>query len=82
MDGLYLRPAYRGGGLGRRLFQRVAQAAVELGAVKVKWQTPAWNVDASRFYERLGATSQEKIRFTLSPSGCKEILGEPPPTEA
>lgn len=66
LDCLYLRPAYRGRGLGSDLMGEVAAAAEELGALNVQWQTPAWNQGAARFYERLGATSAPKLRFTLS----------------
>jgi len=76
LDCLYLRTAYRGGGLGRRLIAEVALLAVELGAVNLQWQTPAWNEEAARFYYRLGATSAEKLRFTLSPEKCAALLDE------
>jgi hypothetical protein len=38
------------------------------GDDEIQWQTPTWNTDARRFYERLGARPAEKIRYTL-PAG-------------
>lgn len=74
LDCLYVDEAHRGGGLGRQLVDAViahAHAhAHESGAGELRWQTPAWNSDAIRFYERLGAHRQTKERFTLPLSRC------------
>ena len=66
LDCLYLRPAYRGRGIGQRLMAEAAKTAHELGAISLQWQTPVWNEGAARFYRRLGASAAEKLRFTLS----------------
>ncbi len=79
LDCLFLRPAYRGQGLGQALFARVVSAATELGAVNLQWQTPTWNEGAIRFYRRLGATSSEKLRFTMSPERCAALAAEADP---
>jgi len=65
LDCLYLRPGARGAGVGRRILDRVRVLARELGASEVQWQTPGWNDDAVRFYEREGAVGRDKKRFTL-----------------
>lgn len=62
LDCLYLDDRHRGRGLGRQLIDAVAAAA---GDDEIQWQTPVWNTDAQRFYERLGARPAEKIRYTL-----------------
>ncbi|MCH9650601.1 MAG: GNAT family N-acetyltransferase [Deltaproteobacteria bacterium] len=82
LDCLYLREAYRGQGLGLALVERVAQAALEMGAVNLQWQTPEWNDGAERFYRRLGAVPQRKLRFTLSLHGCAQLLGSKPNIQA
>ena len=74
LDCLFLRAAYRGQGWGRRLVEAVAELAIETGAVDVQWQTPAWNAGAARFYKRLGAHAQEKLRFTLDREACVRLL--------
>ena len=40
--------------------------ATAQGLAQVQWQTPAWNRDAVRFYERLGAVGTDKMRFSLA----------------
>lgn len=76
LDCLFLRPAYRGRGLGRRLMREAAAVALRLGARELQWQTPAWNEGAARFYRRLGATSAPKLRFTLGPEPCADLSRE------
>lgn len=65
MDCLYLREGRRGDGIGRQLFERVASDAAVAEAKELQWQTPDWNEGATRFYRRLGASSQTKRRFTI-----------------
>ncbi len=74
MDCLFLRPAYRGRGWGRRIMARVAQLALDQKAINLQWQTPEWNEGAIRFYDRLGGVSQRKQRFTMSPEACGELV--------
>jgi ribosomal protein S18 acetylase RimI-like enzyme len=65
LDCLFVRETHRGNGIGQALLARVTEAAAELGAREIQWQTPDWNADAIRFYERAGAIGRQKVRFTL-----------------
>lgn len=65
MDCLYVEQVFRGRGIGRRLMAAVLAAAREGEFAEVQWQTPGWNGDAIRFYERWGARSANKVRFSL-----------------
>jgi GNAT superfamily N-acetyltransferase len=65
LDCLFLTPGHRGLGLGPRLVDAVLSEARRLGLTEVQWQTPVWNEGAARFYDRLGARSQEKLRYSL-----------------
>ncbi|GEB59902.1 GNAT family N-acetyltransferase [Streptomyces gardneri] len=65
MDCLYLTSTARGHGLGPLLLDAVRAEARALGLTEIQWQTPAWNEGAIRFYDRLGATSKEKRRYSL-----------------
>lgn len=65
MDCLFVSAAARNRGLGAQLAQAVIAFAAAEGLAEVQWQTPAWNHDAVRFYERLGAVGIDKIRFSL-----------------
>ena len=65
MDTLFVEEAARRRRIGQQLFNAVVQLAANAGCQQVQWQTPEWNVQAIRFYERAGATSTSKQRFTL-----------------
>ncbi|MFO0831311.1 MAG: GNAT family N-acetyltransferase [Phycisphaerales bacterium] len=55
LEDLFVRPAARGKGLGRALFVRVAQIAVEHGCQRMDWAVLDWNTPAIEFYRGLGA---------------------------
>ena len=55
MDDLYVRPQYRGQGLGTRLIERVITLGKAAECYKLRWQVSAWNKPAIEFYRRLGA---------------------------
>lgn len=65
LDCLFVEEAARGGGLGKRLLDRVPAEASAAGCRRLEWQTPQWNENAIRFYEREGAASELKARFKL-----------------
>ncbi|MDZ4811161.1 MAG: GNAT family N-acetyltransferase [Pseudomonadota bacterium] len=66
MDCLFVREAFRGGGVGSALLAQVLRYAGEQGFAQVQWQTPMWNEDAQRFYCREGASALPKVRFVLA----------------
>jgi GNAT superfamily N-acetyltransferase len=55
LEDLFVLPAHRGQGLGRRLLAHLAGTAIERGYGRVEWAVLDWNVDAIRFYDSLGA---------------------------
>jgi GNAT superfamily N-acetyltransferase len=65
MDCLFVRAHHRGSGVGAALLQAVVDFAERQQLREVQWQTPAWNTDAVRFYQRFGALEKPKIRFSL-----------------
>jgi GNAT superfamily N-acetyltransferase len=66
MDCLFVSPDRRNGGVGAALLNAVLQFARTRGIREVQWQTPDWNTNACRFYERQGAIGYPKVRFCLS----------------
>lgn len=55
LEDLYVKPAHRGGGLGRALLEHLGALAVERGYGRFEWSVLDWNESAIRFYERMGA---------------------------
>jgi len=55
LEDLFVFPAFRGRGIGRRLLEHLAQIAVSRGYGRLEWAVLDWNADAIRFYESLGA---------------------------
>lgn len=57
LEDLYVRPKYRGRGIGRALIAAVARIAVDRKAGRLEWAVLDWNAPAIAFYESLGARS-------------------------
>lgn len=55
LEDLFVKPEYRGQGLGRALFQALAKLAVQRGCARMDWAVLDWNEPAIGFYRRLGA---------------------------
>jgi GNAT superfamily N-acetyltransferase len=58
LEDLFVRPEHRGRGIGKALLTTLASLAVARGCGRLEWSVLDWNVDAIRFYERLGARPQ------------------------
>jgi GNAT superfamily N-acetyltransferase len=63
LEDLYVRPAFRGGGLGKALLEHLAQLAAGRGCGRFEWSVLDWNVDAIGFYEKFGATVMPEWRI-------------------
>ena len=57
LEDLFVVPARRGLGLGKRLLAALAALAVERGCGRLEWSVLKWNAPAIGFYERLGAVA-------------------------
>ena len=55
LEDLYVQPAARGTGLGRRLLAALATECAERGLRRLEWAVLDWNEPALRFYHALGA---------------------------
>lgn len=63
LEDLYVEPAHRRSGLGKRLLTRLAEIAVERGYGRFDWSVLDWNEDAIRFYQSMGATVMPEWRI-------------------
>jgi GNAT superfamily N-acetyltransferase len=55
LEDLYVRPAFRKRGIGKALFNHLAQRAVDENLSRLVWQVLDWNQPAIEFYESIGA---------------------------
>jgi GNAT superfamily N-acetyltransferase len=55
IDDLYVKPEFRGTGIGKLLMNRIIELATESKCHKLRWQVSFWNKPAIAFYEKLGA---------------------------
>lgn len=60
LEDLFVRPAFRGKGLGKALLQHLAKRAVAEGCARVEWWVLDWNEPSIKFYESLGAIPMEE----------------------
>lgn len=59
LEDLYVRPAFRGAGLGTEFLRRLAELARDRGCGRLEWSVLKWNEPAIRFYESLGASPMD-----------------------
>jgi len=55
LEDLFVRPEFRGQGIGKALLAHVAKQAAAAGAAHVEWMVIDWNAPSIQFYESLGA---------------------------
>ncbi len=76
LEDLVVGAAARSRGVGEALVAAIAREGVTRGAVRVDWVVLDWNVDAMRFYRRLGAApTKDWIRYCLEEEAMKKLAG-------
>jgi GNAT superfamily N-acetyltransferase len=55
LEDLFIRPEWRGHGIGRELLAHLARVAVERNCGRFEWSVLDWNEPAIGFYKKLGA---------------------------
>ena len=55
LEDLFVKPEFRGKGIGKALLVRLAQIAVERDCGRLEWAVLDWNSSAIDFYRKLGA---------------------------
>jgi GNAT superfamily N-acetyltransferase len=64
LEDVFVKPEFRGRGLGRAVLIHLARLAVARGCGRFEWSVLDWNTDAQRFYESLGAQMLPDWRIT------------------
>jgi len=74
LEDLFVRPAFRGRKIGKRLLAHLAKLAVQRDCPRVEWAVLDWNAPARRFYESLGAVANaEWIPHRLSGAALRRL---------
>jgi len=60
LEDLYVKPEFRGEGLGQALITHVATLANQRHCGRMEWSVLDWNQSAIEFYESLGAERMEE----------------------
>lgn len=55
LEDLFVRPQFRGLGIGKKLLSSVAEVALQNACGRLQWDVLDWNQPAIDFYEGLGA---------------------------
>ncbi len=82
LEDLFVRPEFRGAGIGRTLLERIARLAVERGCGRFEWAVLDWNENAIGFYKKLGAQLMDDWRICRVTGPALARLGAPPPGSA
>jgi len=76
LEDLYVRPQFRGRGIGRSLIEAVARMAAERNCGRLEWAALNWNTNALDFYRRLGAKAMnEWVVIRLDSQGLRRLAG-------
>jgi GNAT superfamily N-acetyltransferase len=59
LEDLFVEPEYRGKGIGKALFTRLAQESVKQDCGRFEWQVLDWNTPSIDFYKSMGAISMD-----------------------
>lgn len=76
LEDLFVFPAFRGRGLGRRLLEELARTALARGYGRLEWAVLDWNADAIRFYHSVGAVPMDQwTTYRLSGPALAQLGG-------
>jgi len=77
LEDLFVRPAFRGKGLGKGLLAHLAARAMEEGCARVDWSVLDWNAPSIAFYKSLGAEAlDEWTGFRLTGEALERLAQE------
>lgn len=60
LEDLFVKPSYRGKGIGKALLSKIISIAKERNYGRVEWSVLNWNLSAIDFYKKMGAEPLEE----------------------
>jgi GNAT superfamily N-acetyltransferase len=80
LEDLFVRPGYRGRGIGRALLRQLAQRCTREGLTRLEWAVLDWNEPALQFYATLGARPlKEWIVHRVTGAALEALAAGPSP---
>lgn len=77
LEDLFVRPAFRGQGIGRALLGHLAEVAVARGCGRLEWSVLDWNESAIGFYRSLGAVPMDEwTTFRVTGDALRRLAAE------
>lgn len=77
LEDLYVRPDFRGGGVGQALLSHLAQICLDNGYPRFEWWVLDWNESARKMYHHLGAEAlTEWIPYRVTGNALIELAGK------
>lgn len=74
LEDLYVRPEFRGKGIGKRLLLELVRIALDRRCGRMEWVALEWNQTAIEFYEQLGARPMDEwILFRLGEGQIQKL---------
>lgn len=79
LEDLFVKPEFRGNGIGKELLACLARTAVQRGCGRFEWSVLNWNEPAIRFYRNLGAQAMDGwTGFRITGDSLLELAGRMP----
>jgi len=77
LEDLYVRPDFRGAGVGGQLLRTLAAICVDRGYDRLEWWVLDWNESARAFYASIGAQAlTEWIPYRVTGAALRRLAGE------
>jgi GNAT superfamily N-acetyltransferase len=77
VEDLFVRPAFRGKGIGKALMARLAKRCVNEGYARFEWAVLDWNAPSIAFYKAIGAQVMDEWRICrLSGKALQDFANE------